>query len=186
MMSPSPPPPAIAAIVAVAITKTAAIRIPAKISGSASGSSTRQRICAPASCPSRAPPRRCFGRPRRRRSRRSSGSAGRRGRRARPRCSRSRSRGSAIPKAIRTRLGSARPTFETLIARNEPRWRWPRTTPSGSAITSAIPSAAPESAEVLERSCARAGRGLSPMKRNASGNVPQLKRVGEDHARLQA
>ena len=41
MMSPSPPPPATAAIVAVATTKTVAVRIPTKISGNASGSSTR-------------------------------------------------------------------------------------------------------------------------------------------------
>ena len=44
-MSPSPPPPAIAAIGAVATTVTAATRMPAKSSGSASGSSTRRRIC---------------------------------------------------------------------------------------------------------------------------------------------
>ena len=47
MMSPSPPPPAIAAIVAVAITKTAAMRMPAKISGAASGSSTAQQDLPP-------------------------------------------------------------------------------------------------------------------------------------------
>jgi len=46
MMSPRPPPPAIAAIVAVAITKMAEIRTPARISGSASGSSTRRSTCA--------------------------------------------------------------------------------------------------------------------------------------------
>ena len=45
MMSPRPPPPAIAAIVAVATTKTAAVRMPAKRSGSASGSSTRLITC---------------------------------------------------------------------------------------------------------------------------------------------
>ena len=47
MMSPRPPPPAIAAIGAVATTVTAAIRIPVKSSGIASGSSTRARICGP-------------------------------------------------------------------------------------------------------------------------------------------
>ena len=35
--------------------------------------------------------------------------------------------------AITARLGSARPMFATLIATNEPRWRCPSQTPSGSA-----------------------------------------------------
>ena len=46
--------------------------------------------------------------------------------------------------AITARLGSARPTFEALIARSEPRWRWPSQTPSGTAIASAIAIAAPD------------------------------------------
>ena len=45
--SPSVTTPASGAIVAVAITFTAEMRIPPKISGSASGSSTRRTICAP-------------------------------------------------------------------------------------------------------------------------------------------
>jgi hypothetical protein len=47
------------------------------------------------------------------------------------------------PIAITARLGSARPMFETLIEMNEPRWMWPSQTPSGIAIRSAIPIAAP-------------------------------------------
>ena len=46
-----------------------------------------------------------------------------------------RSRRSASPNAITARLGSARPTLPTLIARNEPRCRWPSQTPSGIAIS---------------------------------------------------
>ncbi len=46
-----------------------------------------------------------------------------------------------ISTAISARLGIARPTLETLIARIEPRWWWPSQTPSGSAITAAIASA---------------------------------------------
>src|SRR5919106_6252236 len=49
------------------------------------------------------------------------------------------------PIEITARLGSARPTFETLIARNEPRCRCPSQTPSGIAIASATPTAAPDS-----------------------------------------
>ena len=40
--------------------------------------------------------------------------------------------------AISARLGRARSTLETLIATNDPVWRWPSTTPTGSAIASAI------------------------------------------------
>ena len=59
--------------------------------------------------------------------------------------------GTSRTKAIRTRLGSARPTFETLIARNEPRWKWPRTTPSGRAIDDRDPERGAREREVLER-----------------------------------
>ncbi len=45
MKSPSPPPPMNAASVAPATTCTAAVRMPAKITGIASGISTRQMIC---------------------------------------------------------------------------------------------------------------------------------------------
>ena len=36
------------------------------------------------------------------------------------------------------RLGSARPTLETLMARNEPRCTWPSQTPSGTEMASAM------------------------------------------------
>src|SRR4051794_16986859 len=39
------------------------------------------------------------------------------------------------PIEVTARLGSARPTFDTLIARKEPRWAWPSHTPSGIAMT---------------------------------------------------
>src|SRR5919109_3055289 len=51
----------------------------------------------------------------------------------------------ASPIEITARLGSARPTFDTLIATNEPRCRWPSQTPSGMASARATPTAAPES-----------------------------------------
>src|SRR4051794_6570367 len=172
MMSPSPPPPAIAAIVAVAITKTAAIRIPAKISGAASGSSTPVRIWRPVIPMPRADsttlrstwstPKYVFVR---------TGGI--------PRTTRARVLSqkkfveTSRKKAIRTRLGSARPAFETLIARNEPRWWWPRITPNGSAIAIAMPSAAPERAR-WETVLSQSRCGCSAMKRNACGNVSQL------------
>ena len=172
MISPRPPPPAIAAIVAVAITKMAAIRIPAKTSGSASGSSTRRSICVPvipipraASTTSRSTPstpKKAFVR--------IGGTA-------------STTRATVLfqkpipkivsPNAISTRLGRARPRFDALIAMNEPRWRCPSQTPMGSATKSAIPSAAPESSTCWSVLCASRST-LSAMKRNASTKVPGL------------
>src|SRR4051812_13428204 len=52
------------------------------------------------------------------------------------------------PMAITARLGSARPTFEVLIARKAPRWMCPSQRPSGTAITVAIASDAPNSLRV--------------------------------------
>src|SRR4051812_19565717 len=49
------------------------------------------------------------------------------------------------PIEMTARLGSARPMFDTLIATNEPRCRWPSHTPSGIAITQATPSEASDS-----------------------------------------
>ena len=48
------------------------------------------------------------------------------------------------------RLGSARPMLARLIATNEPRCRWPRQRPSGTAIASAIAMAAPGQNHVLQ------------------------------------
>ena len=47
---------------------------------------------------------------------------------------------------ITARLGSARPTLETLMARNDARCRWPSQTPSGIAMASATASEANEMA----------------------------------------
>src|SRR6266498_1310904 len=49
------------------------------------------------------------------------------------------------PIEITARLGRARPTFDTLMARNDPRCRCPSQTPSGIAIAMATPTAAPDS-----------------------------------------
>ena len=53
--------------------------------------------------------------------------------------------------AIRTRLGSARPMIDVPIATPEPRWKWPSTTPSGSATTIAIAERGAGQLELLER-----------------------------------
>ena len=50
---------------------------------------------------------------------------------------------NAMNSAISATLGTARPTLEVEIARNEPLPVWPRISPSGSAITSARPIATP-------------------------------------------
>jgi hypothetical protein len=76
--------------------------------------------------------------------------------------------------AMITMLGSARPMFPTLTARNEPRWMCPSRTPSGTAITSATPIAAP-----LSTSCSHALSRMKPMlsttNRSASANRPGRK-----------
>src|SRR5215211_6768241 len=60
------------------------------------------------------------------------------------------------PMEITARLGSARPTFDRLIARNDPLWRCPSHTPSGIATARASPIAAPASS--------RCSTVLSPIK----------------------
>ena len=75
------------------------------------------------------------------------------------------------PTAMSTRLGSARPTFETLAAKNSPRCLCPSQRPSGSAITSPIPIAANDSSSCSPARCSRKPT-LSTMKRIASTNVP--------------
>ena len=52
---------------------------------------------------------------------------------------------------IRTRLGSARPTIDVPIATPEPRWRWPRTIPTGSATSEREPERRARELELLER-----------------------------------
>src|SRR5579875_2643478 len=147
MISPRPPPPATPAIVAVAITKTAAIRSPARTRGSPSGSSTRARICRSlipipraASTACRSTPAtakyafvRSGGTP-------STTSAAVLFQKPIPRI--------ALPSAIRAMLGNARPSDETPSARSRPRPRCPSQSPSGSASTTAIPSAANDSSAV--------------------------------------
>ena len=81
-----------------------------------------------------------------------------------------------IPRTSGTRRsarGSAapRPKIEAPIATPEPRWKWPSTTPSGSAIAERDPERGARQLELLERLRARGSSGLSPMKRNASTNV---------------
>ena len=184
MMSPRPPPPAIAAIVAVAITKTAAIRMPAKISGSASGSSTRSRIC----CSRHPhPPRRlddvpvdAFDREIRVREDRRDGEDDQAPRRC-PRRSRSK---TSRKNAIRTRLGSARPMFEMLIATNEPRWKWPRITPSGQRDRERDPERGSGEPELLERLVPEQARMVADEADRVREGAP-AEGVGEDHALLQ-
>src|SRR3954469_19013669 len=65
------------------------------------------------------------------------------------------------PIEMTARLGRARPTFDTLIATNEPRCTWPSQTPSGIAITQATPSEASDS-----HTCSRSLSQISPVLSN--------------------
>ena len=56
---------------------------------------------------------------------------------------------NAMKSAISATLGTARPTLEVVMARNEPLPVWPRISPSGSAIASARPIAARDELQVL-------------------------------------
>ena len=76
----------------------------------------------------------------------------------------------ASPIAITPRLGSARPTLDTLIANHAPRWMWPSQSPIGIAITSDTPIAAPESSSCWPVLSSRKLR-LCPMKVIASPKV---------------
>src|SRR5215212_8855394 len=69
--------------------------------------------------------------------------------------------------AMTARLGSARPTFETLIARKPPRWMWPSQIPIGSAIAAAIRKPAANSLSVwMQLSWSRSDQ-WSPMNSKA-------------------
>ena len=173
MISPSPPPPAIAAIVAVAITKIAPMRMPATTSGSPSGSSTWSSTCRSlmpipraASTTSGSTPSIAKYEFRRMGGTASTTSAAALFQKPMPRM--------VMPTAMSTRLGSARPTLETLTAKNSPRWRWPSHSPSGSASTSAMPSAASDSSRCSPVFCS-SRPALWNMNVNASTNVPGWK-----------
>ena len=62
-----------------------------------------------------------------------------------------------MPIEITARLGSARPMFETLMAKNENRWTWPSHTPSGIAITMAIADRGERDLEVRHGLVSRSG-----------------------------
>src|SRR5918997_2711453 len=74
------------------------------------------------------------------------------------------------PIEITARLGRARPMFDTLIARNDPRCRWPSQTPSGIARTIATPIAAPDNAR-CSTVLSQIRPGLSKMNSIASTKV---------------
>ena len=72
-----------------------------------------------------------------------------------------------MPIEMIARLGSARPMFDALMARNDPLCRCPRVTPRGIAMTSETAMAAPASARCSSVLVSMKCR-LSPMNWKAS------------------
>src|SRR5687767_11346694 len=170
MYRPSAPPATSAPSVAVATTFTAAVRTPPRMSGSASGSSTCLRTCV-----SRRPIPRAASIVSASTARiatnvfvRMGGSA--RGTSAKSVGQKPRPRPSAMlatsPSAMSASDGNARPMLATLMAMKPPRPVCPRYRPSGSAITSAIATATPES-----WTCSHTRTGIPSSPRQCAGSA---------------
>src|SRR5262252_1925893 len=89
-----------------------------------------------------------------------------------------------MPMEIIARLGRARKTLETLMARKEPRCRWPRHTPSGTATASATPIEANEMARWASV-LSRISPGCWPKNVNESSSVRMLMPAGRDELGLE-
>ena len=171
MGSPSVTTPASGAIVAVATTFTADVRIPPKTRPSESGSSTRRRICGPVMPIPRA-------------ASTASGSTSRTPTYAFVRIGGIASSVSASATFMKpaprnakntnssAMAGTARPMFETLMARNAARRVWPNHRPMGSATAQAIAIATRQSLRCSQRSSPLAARPpTSPPPRPTRGST---------------